>query len=166
MVDIFKQVNLPAVLIHIAFIIAVAMLLQLAMVPFNYSFLVGALIYFVLSMLLRKIVPADHNSAMSLLMREDYEMAQKGFERSFQYFSKNQWIDDYRVLTMMSASNISYREMALINQALCYLQMGKYEEARAGYEAVLVLFPNSRLAKQAIDYLDNPDEEEEKPQNF
>lgn len=159
MVDIFKQVNWPAVLIHIAFIAAVGLLLQLAAVPSNFSFLVAALIYFGLSLLLRKIIPTDHSRGMSLLFKEDYEAARQAFEQSFQYFTKNKWIDDCRVLTMMSASNISYREMALINQALCYLQMGEIDAARNGYETVLKLFPKSQMAKKAIEYLDNPEPE-------
>ena len=48
------------------------------------------------------------------------------FQKSYDFFEKNQWVDKYRYLTLLTASKSSYREMALNNIAfstLCSLSL-------------------------------------------
>ena len=49
---------------------------------------------------------------------------------------------------------MSYREMALINTAFCFVQIGEFEQARSHYEQCLRRFPDSELANAALKSMD------------
>jgi tetratricopeptide (TPR) repeat protein len=51
--------------------------------------------------------------------------------------------------------------MALINRSLCYWHLGDTEKALESYREVLNYFPQSKMAKDAISYIENPDEDAE-----
>ena len=55
----------------------------------------------------------------------------------------------------MSASAMSYREMALCNIAFCYSQIGKGMKAIEYYQRVLKEFPNSGLAQSALRMIES-----------
>ena len=56
---------------------------------------------------------------------------------------------------MMSASAISYREMALCNIAFCYSQLGDGQKAESYYRRALDEFPNSALAVAALRMIES-----------
>ena len=117
--------------------------------------IMGALAYISASVLLRKTVALHHRKGMAHFRKEEFAPALDRFQQSYDFFSHNRWVDDWRYVTLMSSSRISYQEMALLNMAYCYGQLGEGDKARAFYERTLLEFPDSTMAKAAINMLDS-----------
>ena len=117
--------------------------------------LFGAGTYLVISYLLRTQIPKQHREGMSLVKIQDFTTAIPRFEKSFDYFTKHEWIDKYRYLILLSSSKASYREMALINIAFCYSQIGDGDAAKKYYNKTLDLFPDSMMASTALKMIES-----------
>ena len=87
---------------------------------------------------------------MTLVKKEKYEQAIEAFQKSYSFFSKYTWIDQYRFITMLSSSKISYREMALLNIAFCYSQIYNGKNSKDYYLKTIQYFPNSEVAKASL----------------
>jgi tetratricopeptide (TPR) repeat protein len=120
----------------------------------------GVITYLILSISLRNLIPKDHKNGMKSIAQNDYSYAIHHFQKSYDYFQKYKWIDEYRYLIVFSSSKISYREMALNNIAFCYAQTGNAAEARAYYEKTLIEFPDSYLAKSALKMIETFDQKQ------
>ncbi|WP_132055695.1 hypothetical protein [Pseudocnuella soli] len=116
-------------------------------------FLHGTLTYLAISFCLRTFIPRDHMQGMKLVKEQKFSEAIPSFKRSYEFFSKNLWIDKYRFLTLLSSSRMSYREMALCNVAFCYSQVGEGIKAVECYTETLKEFPDSGLAQTALRML-------------
>lgn len=117
--------------------------------------LYGLVSYFLISFGLRKFIPHHHNKGMKLVKQAKFEQAITEFERSYGFFSKNLWIDKYRYITLLSSSAMSYREMSLTNIGLCYAQLADTAKAKDYYEKTLIEFPDSRIAREGLNLLDD-----------
>lgn len=82
------------------------------------------LTYLIVSFTLRLSLTHNHRKGMILIRDDKYELGIDEFQKSYSFFSKYAWIDRYRFITMLSSSKISYSEMALVNIAFCYSQIG------------------------------------------
>ena len=111
---------------------------------------VGAAAYLVLSLGLRRLIPRDHRAGIALFRRERFAEALPHFQRSYEFFTRHRWLDDWRFITLLSSSRISYREMALLNVAYCYGQTGDGERSREYYQRVAQEFPGSRIAEASL----------------
>jgi tetratricopeptide (TPR) repeat protein len=161
MLELIRQVNWTAFTLHAFFVGILTFILILVGLETDLSILTTAVAYMGLSVLLQRFIPKHHRMGFKFLSRREYDSAVIAFQESWNYFSKNKWVDDYRAIFLLSASKMSYREMALINRSLSYWQLGNYEKALESYTEVLSYFPESRLAKEAIEYINNPDNKEE-----
>ncbi len=103
-----------------------------------------------ISFLLRKLVPKDHRKDIKKVNSGNFKEAIGDFEKSYNFFERNEWIDKYRFITLLSSSKMHYREMALANIAFCYGQIGNGEESKTYYERTLKEFPENVLAKSAL----------------
>jgi len=112
--------------------------------------LYGLVSYFIISYCLRTFIPKLHNKGMKHVKKAEFEEAIPYFQKSYEFFSKNLWIDKYRFITVLSSSAMSYREMALTNIALSYSQLGQVIKAKEFYEKTLAEFPKSILAKNEL----------------
>ncbi len=54
---------------------------------------------------------------------------------------------------MMSKSGTSFHEMPLLNQAACLIYLGRGSDARAIYEQVVRLYPESLLGEAGLKAL-------------
>jgi len=117
--------------------------------------IMGALAYISTSVLLRKTVAVHHRKGMAHFRREEFAPALDRFQLSYEFFSRNGWIDHWRYVTLFSSSRVSYREMALLNVAYCYGQLGEGARSRECYNKTLEEFPHSAMAKAAINMLDS-----------
>lgn len=111
------------------------------------------LIYLALTLLLRMLIPKNHRKGISLSKAGNYAEAVGEFEKSYEFFTMHPWIDKYRFITLLSNSRISYREMALINMAYSYSQTGDGENSKKYYEKALEQFPDSEMAKAALQMI-------------
>ncbi len=113
----------------------------------------GTFIFFAL--FLRNIIAKNHRTGMRLFRAGKYKEAIKEFEKSFEFFSKYSWVDKFRFITMLSSSRMSYKEMALVNTAFSYSQIGKGKLAKDYYMKTLELFPDSQMAKSALKMIES-----------
>lgn len=120
----------------------------------NYIIL-GALTYLIIFLSLRRLIARDHRKGIRMIRKGKFEEAIPYFEKSYEFFKSNTWIDKYRYITMLTPSKISYREMALNNIAFSYTQIGNGQMARKYYEETLAQFPESGLAKVGLNFLDS-----------
>jgi tetratricopeptide (TPR) repeat protein len=115
----------------------------------------GVVAYLIISFLLRTQIPKSHRHGMSLVKQKQFENAIAYFEKSLEFFESNEWIDKYRFIVLLSSSKITYREMAFVNIAFCYSQIGKGEKAREYYNIALENYPDSEIAKTALNLMDS-----------
>ena len=57
------------------------------------------------------------------------------------------------LITLLMPSAASYREIALLNTAFCYSQLGNVQQTRAYYERALAEFPDSSMAQVALNLI-------------
>lgn len=117
--------------------------------------LYGLVSYLIISFSLRTLIPRSHNKGMKYVKEAKFAEAISCFEKSYEFFTKNLWIDKYRFVTLLSSSAMSYREMSLTNIALCYAQLGDDIKATEYYEKTLNEFPENALAKTGLELLKN-----------
>jgi tetratricopeptide (TPR) repeat protein len=113
------------------------------------SLAAGAMVYLVYSYGSRLALTGAHRRGMWLIRRRQWQPALKAFEASYAFFTRYPWLDEYRFLTMLTASAISYREMALNNMGYALLQSGEYARAQVYYARLLEQFPHTVLAGSA-----------------
>jgi tetratricopeptide (TPR) repeat protein len=99
---------------------------------------------------LRFQIPKHHRRGIALFKKKSFSEAIPQFEKSYTFFKNNSWIDRFRFITFMSSSRISYTEMALINMAFCYGQIGDGKRSIELYEKALKEFPDSEMAKASL----------------
>lgn len=109
-----------------------------------------ALPFYILIILLLRNIPVNHRRGMKYFKAERYEEALSEFQKSYDFFTRHAWIDKYRYLVLLSSSRISYTEMALLNTAFCYTQIGQGALAKEYYEKTLAQFPDSEMARSAL----------------
>ena len=83
---------------------------------------------------------------MRLMRQGDWAGAIGFFDQSERFLAANAWLDRWRWLVLLSASALSYREMALFNIARCHTYMGHAGHARRAFIRFLEEAPASPLA--------------------
>ena len=121
---------------------------------FAMSMVFGAALYLILSLGLRLPLTRNQTKGMRLLKKNDFENGLKEFEKSALFFKKYRWIDKYRCLVMFCASQLSYLEMALVNQAHCHFRLGNVPKAKELYHETLKLFPHSAIAQLSLEFIE------------
>jgi tetratricopeptide (TPR) repeat protein len=114
----------------------------------------GAVAYLIYSYGSRSLLLRHHRLGRVLSDQGNYRDAIIAFEKSYQFFSKNVWLDEYRYLTMMTPAQQTFREMALVNIAYCYIQLGDKEQAEAYYRRALTEYPTSTMAQTGLDAIE------------
>lgn len=100
-------------------------------------------------------MPHHHRKGIQLYKKAQFKEAILFFERSYDFFNKHAWIDRWRSITLLSASQASYREMALVNIAFCHSQSGNGAAAKDFYAKAINEFPDSNLAKSALRLIES-----------
>ena len=116
--------------------------------PFAPVIAVGFL--FFAQLFLQRVIARDQYAGAAQLEREELENALSSFAKSYEFFSRHAWIDNWRFITMFSLSAMSYREIALLSQANCFMRLGRGRDAQKMYEKALAQFPSSQIAKRAL----------------
>ena len=118
------------------------------------SLVFGPILYLAYGRASRWFLLRHQRRGMQLTDRCEFASAIQEFGKSYEFFSKYLWVDQYRYLTMLTPAKQTFREMALVNTAYCYTQLGDGEQAQAYYQRTLNEFPDSMMAKTALNLLD------------
>ena len=148
---VIRQINWLAIALHLCIFVALVYFFQFLQVGAPSLSALAA--YLVLVYFLRFFLAKYHRYGMLLLKRGEFEAAIQNFELSYSFFQKHAWLDKFRALFLLSSSRISYKEIALVNTAYCYSQLGNGAEAKAYYQQALKEFPNSGIAKAGLNML-------------
>jgi len=136
-------------------VVMAAMVALAAVLGFDNPFLAAALPYLFLVLVLRRAIPKNHRAGMKFFKQERFAEAVPEFQKSYDFFLEHRWLDNWRAVTILSGSRISYREMALLNLAFCLGQIGQRAQALTAYKQALAEFPESKIAKAAIKMMDD-----------
>lgn len=138
-------------------LIAMGTLVGLAKVgagmDWNDALIVGAIVYLFYSWGVKSTLTHHHKTGIERAHAGDFADAIHRFEQSYTFFSEHPWIDRWRYAVLLSSNQCSYREMALVNIAFCYVQLGRREDALHYYQRALEQFPNSTLAQAGFSGL-------------
>lgn len=139
-ISLVPQLGFTALLIGLYYILGI-----------THSFLFGIITYLAGSNLIQFLTIKHLRQALRDIKAGDFKAAIPKFHSSYNILNKYPWIDKYRYLILLSSSKISYREMALNNIAFCYCQIAEEEKAISLYNRMLAEYPDSTLAKTALD---------------
>ncbi len=110
-------------------------------------------------LLARGLLLSHHRNGVIALRRGQLGRAAEEFRASYRRFDAHPWLDRYRHIITFSGSAISYREMALVNEAYARAQAGRVDDARALYQQTLDQYPDSVIARMGLKRMDSPDGE-------
>lgn len=134
-----------SVVLHGMLIAGLSLILGSLSVPWPWFF--GTGIFLIAANLLKRAVIGDFRRGINELNAKRYEAALPLLERSAVFFQGFPWLDRYRYVLLLSSSAISYREIALVNRALCIGRTRSFEETEVAFNEVLREFPKSALAR-------------------
>lgn len=99
--------------------------------------------YLLLNGYLKIIIPASHRKGLYYIRKGELEGAIFAFRKSYDFFQKYNWLDEYRAFTLFSLSALSYKEMALMNIIYCHAQLGRDTEVKQVQQRLKSEFPNN-----------------------
>lgn len=122
------------------------------------AFTIGAAIYLLYSYASRWLLLKSHKRGVKLTFNGEYEAAIAHHEASLRFFERYPWIDRFRAVVLMTPSAFSFTEMALMNIAYCYGQLGDIQAAKAFYQQTLNQFPDNQVAAAALNLIRSAEE--------
>ncbi len=144
--SVFPQFAVIAVLILLAkFLLPVRDLAE--------AFIIGGGVFVIYSFGSRYLVASANRRGLKAVAKEEYDDALECFKQSYEFFSKHEWLDRYRSVTLMSPSMWSYREMALINILTVHVRKKDFSAATEACRRVLDEYPDNQIARSTMDLL-------------
>ncbi|MBK0401539.1 tetratricopeptide repeat protein [Adhaeribacter sp. BT258] len=148
---VIRQINWLAIALHLCIFVALVYFFQFLQV--GAPSLMAIATYLVLAYFLRFFLAKYHRYGMMFLKQNAFENAIPYFENSYEFFQRHAWLDKFRAVFLLSSSRISYKEMALVNIAYCYSQLGDGTQAKVYYQRALKEFPDSGIAQAGLNML-------------
>ena len=152
-VPIIKQISWIGVIVSLLPLVPV-LCVNAWLVP-EWFPVAGALVWMVAVLLARRMLTGAHRKGIRMVKAGCFEEAIPLFSEAYSAMCARPWIDKYRWMLLGSCTRCSYREMALINQAFCYSQIGNGPKTKEYYEKALAEFPESVLAATALRMIDS-----------
>lgn len=142
-IPVIHKINFTAYVAQAAILLLIIFSLYLFSVT-NYI-IVGLALYFLLSIYLKILIPKWHRKGVFYVKKGMLQEAILAFEKSYDFFRGNQWVDRHRAFILLSTSQLSYMEMALVNIIYCYQQLGDQNMARKYIKKLKEEFPDNKL---------------------
>lgn len=117
-------------------------------------FIFGVITYLIISYTTIAIIPRHHRTGIFFVKKGLYDKALEEFRLSYEFFNRHKWVDKYRCFFLFSSSCSSYSEMAMLNMAFCYGQLGEGLKSKELYQKVINQFPGSKMAESALKMYD------------
>lgn len=111
-------------------------------------------VFILYSFLGRMIFSFHQRQGMRLLRLKKFEQALDQFRKSELYFKKYPWLDRFRFFFMLSASKLTFREMALLNQGYCLIMTGKLSEASLHFQNIRFEHPQNTVILPWLENLE------------
>ncbi len=146
--SVFYRISISAIIFHICLILLMAAGYY-TFYPERYI-IYSLLTYLILSIMLRYLIARDHRHGVNLFRRKEYDKAIESFDRSHDFFTRHEWVDNFRFITMLSSSRIPFREMAHVNKAFCLARLDRRDEAKTVYRNILKENPANKIAEAAL----------------
>ena len=102
-----------------------------------YGLFMGVLAFLVLLLLQQYTHRSTFRQGIRHLKKNQYDAAIICFQKSLKYFEQYPFLDKYRHLLLISASEISCKEMALKNIVACYYFLNNKEKAAFYYDSLI-----------------------------
>lgn len=102
----------------------------------------------------RRLIAQHHRSGIRAFRRGDLDLAISEMKASYAFFQRHPQLDRFRALTMLSASAMSYRELALINIGFFQAQAGRKDESKAAYRRLMAEFPDNMVGAQTLKMIE------------
>ena len=152
-VPIVRRISWPGVLPQLVAVVACILISTAILGASSNSVAMGAFCYLAYSLGSRAVLLRQHHAGIRATQAGQYEAATRHFQSSYEFLQRRPWIDRYRYIVLMSPSACSFREMALVNMAVAYVQLGRGAEATVLYERALHEFPGSVPAASALNLI-------------
>lgn len=110
------------------------------------SWILGRILLGVYSSLVARALIKDYFEGFKHLQAGQFDEALAAFERQYAFFDQRPHLEKWYSLITLDASKYGHRELALINQAYVYIQMGKGDQVIRCYEQCAALNPGNGLA--------------------
>ena len=114
------------------------------------AIMIGVIIHVVYQAIIKILIERPVTGGIKLIQKRKFEEAISLFEKAYQFYSQNKWIDQGRYFLLIS-SNVSFREMTLVNIAFCYSQIGNGLKSKEYYQRILAEFPESAFAEVSLN---------------
>ncbi len=112
--------------------------------------LAATLAYLIMAIVIRLFLTSHHRRGMHYAREGRMELAIAEFQKSYEFFQRNPWLDEMRYIFLLSTSKTCYREMGLLNMAYCDLWQDRGDDAVRTYIRTVEEFPDSGLAWTGI----------------
>lgn len=100
-----------------------------------------------------KNVPISYRKGKKHMIAGQYDFAIIEFRKSVKFFEKRPWIDSNRYFFFFTISRESFLERSMYNIGLCCFASRQVDQAIEQFGKVLSLFPYSRLAMNALEFI-------------
>lgn len=140
-IPMVRQVNWPTVAFQLVILIFLMWWLDVYLV---------LLVYFIVFLGMRLLLTRQHRKGIKLLRCAKFDDAIVCFENTYDFFNKHTLLNKYIPL-IISANKITYKEMAMLNIAYCYILKKDGKKAKEIYEETLLEYPNSMIARSSLN---------------
>jgi hypothetical protein len=137
-----------AIQLPIMALLVVAMYEVARLRPLSSAAMAGAALYLLWSLMSKAYALRFHKRGLNRMRQGQHAAAAREFSQSYHWFSEHRWLDQHRFSLLLDSSARSYREMALVNEAVAHLATGSVAEANHLYERALKEFPASEVAHE------------------
>lgn len=119
------------------------------------NWILGLYFYLFIILIFFRIIPRNHVRGVKYLNSNELKKAYDHFEKSLELFDNYKFIDKFGFIFLLNMSDYTYRECALLNQALICYKSEKEKEAKKLYEKVLIINSRNRIARKRIELIKN-----------
>jgi hypothetical protein len=141
-----SQRNIFYLIPQLAIFFLVALLFKV--IGITQYWLLSLSLYLLMNGYLKVVIPKWHRKGLFYLRKGEMDGAIFAFEKSYDFFSKYNWLDKYRAFTLLSISKFSYCEMALMNIIYCYQQKGDNNKVKSTQKKLTIKFPENPYVRR------------------
>lgn len=120
-----------------------------------YGLFAGVLAFLMILLLQHYVHRRSFRQGIKYLKKNEYIIAITCFQKSLKYFEQYPFLDKYGHLFLISASEISCKEMALKNIVACYYFLNEKEKASFYYDSLIRINETWKIRMPLIDKLLN-----------